>query len=218
MIAVTPVFCSTAAIVVDSFFRYTVGKEIATIITARTPEKIGAKACVATAAAHWPLANRVMAVVKPHPGQVIPAVARIGHCHPFNPLATRISWMRPIPKNVPINQRFNNNGPSTGVKNHSKRRDVPLSPEGASFLGCPCAGLYDSTILVISTCNWCSGWQNAYLRYRHLWGKLYGLIEKKRESVGVLEWFDCGLWNLMREPTQFYKCLTAIRNPKSKIL
>ena len=153
MIAVRPVFCSSAATAVDSFFRYPVGNDIATIITARTPKKIGAKACVATAVVHWPLASRVMAVVKPHPGQVIPTVARIGHCHPFNPVATSISWMRPTPRNMPINQRFNNSGPSTGVKNHSKRRDLPLSPEGAFFWDCPYAGLYDSTILAISTCN-----------------------------------------------------------------
>ena len=153
MIAVTPVFCSSDATVVDSFFRYPVGNDIATIITARTPKKIGAKACVTTAVVHWPLTSRVMAVVKPHPGQVIPTVARIGHGHPFNPVATSISWMRPIPRKLPINQRFNNSGPSTGVKNHSKHRDLTVSPEGAFFVGWPYAGLYDSTILVISTCN-----------------------------------------------------------------
>jgi hypothetical protein len=30
---------------------------------------------------------------------------------------------------------------------------LPVSPEGAFFPGCPYAGLYDSTILAISTCK-----------------------------------------------------------------
>jgi hypothetical protein len=94
-----------------------------------------------------------MAVVKPHPGQVIPKVDLIGHCHPFNPVATSINWVTPTPKNMPISQRFTSNGASTGVKNHSRCRDMPVSPEGAVFLGCPYAGLYDSTILAISTCK-----------------------------------------------------------------
>jgi hypothetical protein len=62
---------------------------------------------------------------------------------------------------------------------------LTVSPEGAFFVGCPYAGLYDSTILAISTCNWCSGWQNAYLRYRHLWGKLYGFMGKSGEIVEI---------------------------------
>jgi hypothetical protein len=30
---------------------------------------------------------------------------------------------------------------------------LTVSPEGAFFVGCPYAGLYDSTIFAISTCN-----------------------------------------------------------------
>jgi hypothetical protein len=99
------------------------------------------------------LASRVMAVVKPHPGQVIPTVARIGHCHPYIPAATITSWVRPTTRSMPVNQRLDSNGPSRGVKSQSKCRDLPVSPEGADFLGCLCAGLYDSTILAISTCK-----------------------------------------------------------------
>jgi hypothetical protein len=63
-----------------------------------------------------------------------------------------------------------------------------LWPDGAFSLGFPYAGLYDSTILAISTCNCCSGWQNAYLRYRHLWGKLYQFMEKCGEiKEGLLD-------------------------------
>ena len=153
MIAVTPVLRSNAVTIVESLFRYCRGNTIAAAISARTTKKTGAKACIATAVAHRPLARRAMAVVKLHPGQVIPTVARIGHCHPLIPLATRISWVRPKPRNMPINQRLDSNGPSIGVKNQSKCRDLPVSPEGAVFLGCPCAGLYDSTILAISTCK-----------------------------------------------------------------
>lgn len=153
MIAVIPVLHSNTATVLESFFRYGRGSTMAATINARTPKKIGTKACVSTAVAHWPLARRVMAVVKPHPGQVIPTAARIGHCHPFIPAATSTSWVRPTPRSMPVSQRFRNIGPSTGVKNHSKRRDWPLSPDGAFSLGCPYAGLYDSTILAISTCN-----------------------------------------------------------------
>jgi len=153
MIAVIPVLHSNTATVLETFLRYGRGSTMAATINARTPKKIGTKACISTAVAHRPLARRVMAVVKPHPGQVIPTVARIGHCHPFIPAATSTSWVRPTPRSMPVSQRFNNNGPSTGVKNHSKRRDWPLSPDGAFSLGCPYAELYDSTILAISTCN-----------------------------------------------------------------
>jgi len=126
---------------------------MAATIPVKTTKKSGANACIPTAVAHWPLIIKAMAVVNPHPGQVMPKVDLIGHCHPFNPLTTSISWVRPTPRNMPINQRFNSNGASTGVKNHSKCRDLSVSPERAGFPGCPYAGLYDSTILAISTCK-----------------------------------------------------------------
>ena len=153
MIAVIPVLRSRNVIAVEIFFRYSCGSAIAIIMSASTTTKSGAKACIPTAAAHCPLARRVMAVVKPHPGQVIPTVDRIGHCHPFIPVATSINWVRPTPRKIPISQRLDSNGPSTGVKNHSTCRDVSESPEGAVFSSCPCAGLLDSTILAIRTCN-----------------------------------------------------------------
>jgi hypothetical protein len=33
-------------------------------------------------------------------------------------VATSINWVRPTPRNMPINQRLDSNGPSTGAKNH----------------------------------------------------------------------------------------------------
>ncbi len=94
-----------------------------------------------------------MAVVKPQPGQIIPKVDLIGHCHPFSPVATSINWVTLTPMNMTISLRFESNGASTGVKNQSMYRDLPLSPEGSVFLGCPYAGLYDSTILAINNCK-----------------------------------------------------------------
>jgi hypothetical protein len=104
---------------------------------------------------------------------------------------------------MPVNQRFNNNAPSTGVKNHSKPPALRV--------------VVDATILVISTCNWCSGWQNAYLRYRHLWGKLYEFIGKCGEiKEGLLD-FGFGIANSGFIKGLFSYVKSEIRNPKFAI-
>lgn len=91
VIAVIPDLRSSKLTVVESFTRYCRGSVIAAATSARTIRKKGANACISTAAVHRPLTMSAMAVVKPHPGQVVPIVDRIGHCHPVNPVATSIS-------------------------------------------------------------------------------------------------------------------------------
>lgn len=140
-IAVIPVLCSITEIEAESFLRYSLGNPIATSIPVRITQKSGANACISTAAAHWPVSMRVMAVVKPHPGQRMPRACSIGHCHPCTPMLTRINCVRPTPRNMPVNQRFDNNDPSTGVKNQLNFKGLPVSSQRAVLAGCPYAGL-----------------------------------------------------------------------------
>lgn len=153
MVAVIPVLRSSKLTAVESLTRYCCGNIDAVVTSTKTIRNKGANACISIAAAHRPLTRRAMAVDSPHPGQVVPIVDRIGHCHPPIPVATSTIWIRPIPRKMPTSWRLDSNGPNTGVKNHPKGRDLPGSPERAVFSGRPYAGLYDSTILAISTCN-----------------------------------------------------------------
>jgi hypothetical protein len=49
--------------------------------------------------------------------------------------------VRPTPRNMPVNQRFDNNDPSTGVKNQLNFKEWHVSLQRAVLAGCPSAGV-----------------------------------------------------------------------------
>ena len=88
MIADIAVLRSTLDITAESVVRNPDGSTIATVITARITRKSGANACISMAAVHCPLTSSVIAVVNPHPGQMISKAWLIGHCQPWSPMMT----------------------------------------------------------------------------------------------------------------------------------
>ena len=170
-IAVIPVFLSSRATQPEILFRYAAGKVIAASSKINMINNSGANAWVWTAVCQLPLSSIAMAVVKPHPGHVTPKVDRIGHCQPVNPVVVSANWATPTPVKIKRTRLFCSSGAMTGVKNHFNPSETVDLPAAAVFCGCPYAGLYDSAILVIRTCNF-------MLRSAWFWFKLSAFLKK----------------------------------------
>ena len=132
-IAMIPVRLSNAAIPIETLCWYLNGKMLTTAIRIKRIITGGANACIRTAAVQSPLSSNVIAVVKPHPGQVTSSAKRIGHCHPPKPMAVETTWMTPNPVKMRTSFLLCSMAARTGVKNHAVFRCDMVSQQVSGF-------------------------------------------------------------------------------------